>query len=163
METINVKFKGKVWKKLFNFIYVVVAIFFLYHFITVKTMKIINVKFKKNVYSFEEKANDIWELLDCFEHDNIQIQPGFFTDFRTGPKFINWVIPKFSMAFVVHDFLYQTGKVTRKEADIIQDRMLKQDGNFNYVERKLIYLVVRAKGKKYWDYYRAGGTFPYKS
>jgi hypothetical protein len=134
-----------------------------------KDMRIIHVKFRGKSYYFEQRSKDIWELVTPFFcivdyslHLDFYIQRGFLTDFRSGPKFINWFIPKFSMVFVLHDYLYQTGiLLSRKRSDKIQDMLLKEDKNFNYIQRKLIYLVVRITGKKYWNYYRTGGKFPY--
>lgn len=52
----------------------------------------------------------------------ITVPPGFVTDFASVPRFFWRILPPFgrySPAAVVHDYLYATALVTRREADSI--------------------------------------------
>jgi len=60
--------------------------------------------------------------------DRITVPVGFITDFASSPPPIWWLIPpwgKYGKAAVIHDYLYQLGIRTRKEADdIFRESML---------------------------------------
>lgn len=57
-----------------------------------------------------------------YSRDYIRVPAGFVTDFASSPSQIWWLIPpwgRYGKAAVVHDYLYQTQKRSRKEADDI--------------------------------------------
>lgn len=118
---------------------------------------------KGKIYKFKKLDNNTWESLTPIDGYIWYIPVGFLTDFRSGGRFLDRFIPKFSLAFVVHDYLYQRGAVERRGADAIQNDLLKEDPNFNTLQRLAVYAAVRLFGGKYWRYYREGGEFPYKA
>ena len=71
-----------------------------------------------------------WRLIRTFFYDvgregsgdTIKVPTGFVTDFASSPPQIWWLIPpwgKYGKAAIIHDWLYQTGLRTRKQADEI--------------------------------------------
>lgn len=80
------------------------------------------------------------------------VPKGFKTDFATLPVA---AIPllglkfKFSKANVLHDYLYATGKFSRKQCDDIYYRALIKLGTNRY-KAKLAYCAVRLLGEKHY-------------
>lgn len=89
------------------------------------------------------------------------INAGFKTDGASIPRFA-WITtgtpfaPRHIRAAVIHDFLYQTGHVSRKDADDYFKFILREDGVNDYQANKM-YLALRAFGWVAWRRYRKGG------
>ena len=85
--------------------------------------------------------------------DRITVPIGFVTDFASTPPAIWWIIPpwgQYGKAAVIHDYLYQTHKRTRKQADdIFREGMVVLQ--VNPVRVFLMYWAVRLFG---WLAYR---------
>jgi len=71
-----------------------------------------------------------WKLIRPFNYgvgskgsiDRITVPAGFVTDFASSPPPVWFIIPpwgRYGKAAVIHDYLYQTKRRTRKEADLI--------------------------------------------
>lgn len=126
------------------------------------------ISFQDKRFTFEKVGHNQWALQEDFsvrlsEHCHsidITIPKGFLTDFRSGPDFINFIVPKFGMWFVIHDYLYQKGLVSRYRSDMEQHYWMKKE-KVPFFDRVKITIGVRLFGQKYWDYYRSGGEFPY--
>jgi len=90
------------------------------------------------------------------EKITIRIPAGFVTDFASVPRFFWRIVPpwgRYSPAAVVHDYLYASGMVKRAEADRIFLRLMKKLG-VPYWKRHVMYLGVRAGGRKAWNEHR---------
>lgn len=77
-----------------------------------------------------------------------RIDPGFETDFATVPQILQWIVPRtgrYSPAAVVHDYLIATGIVSRRDADGIFRRILRELG-VGPVLRWLMWSAVRIGG-----------------
>lgn len=78
------------------------------------------------------------------------VQAGFETDLASVPRlFWAWFPPNdplYQAPAVVHDHLYRTHEVSRRDADGIFLRQMRELG-VSWVRRRLIYLAVRAGGK----------------
>ena len=82
----------------------------------------------------------------------IQVPIGFVTDFASIPRFARIIIPKlgrFTKSSVVHDYLYQHGSLTRKQADLCFRDGMKELGvsKFRYTA---MYIAVRVFGSFAW-------------
>ena len=101
-----------------------------------------------------------WRLVEPFYYyigklgsDNIvTVPPGFITDFASTPQFLWLWLPywgKYGKAAVVHDYLYQTQKRSRKEADqIFREAMVV--GNTRAWKALVMFLAVRLFGWLSW-------------
>lgn len=81
---------------------------------------------------------------------------GFVTDFASVPRGLWNIFPPFgrySKAAVLHDWLYQTGKVARGEADRIFLECMKELGVPAW-KRWAMYLGLRVGGWAAWNSYR---------
>ena len=90
-------------------------------------------------------------------HRLILVPAGFRTDLASIPRVLWNVLPPVSKAdhaAVIHDFLYQTGGVTRADADAVLNEAMEVAGVAR-VQRWLIYAGVRVGGWKVWNAYRA--------
>ena len=86
-----------------------------------------------------------------------EVPAGVTTDFASVPRLFWRMIPpwgRYSIAAVVHDYLYQTGGVSRKEADRIFLSIMKQL-NVPFWKRQAMYYAVRIGGWKAWNEHRA--------
>jgi hypothetical protein len=108
-----------------------------------------------------------WSLPVRFEHVNRQLkaylnQPlhvnswvipaGFETDFASVPRLFWNILPPiglYTRAAIVHDYLYQTGLVSRKEADLIFLQIMKTD-EVDFFVRHLMYYAVRIFGGRHY-------------
>ena len=93
-----------------------------------------------------------WILLVDFRYYHIKVPAGFRTDLASVPRAI-WSITsspsEAAEAAVVHDYLYATKKVSRKEADqILYDLAKPIVGNYR---ARLAWLLVRLFGKKAYE------------
>jgi len=85
-----------------------------------------------------------------------EVPAGFETDFASVPRFFWRVLPpwdKYSPAAVVHDHLYQTGKVPRVEADKTFLELMEALG-VSWWKRRVMYYAVRAFGWIAWNRHR---------
>lgn len=99
---------------------------------------------------------DKWELLSPLvvvaKDKLVRVPPGFVTDFASVPR-----IPLAFMLFgnvghrsaTVHDYLYQTGQVTREEADAIFKELLAEEGAGS-LRANLMHLGVRLGGASHY-------------
>lgn len=88
----------------------------------------------------------------------IRIPEGFKTDFASIPRVMWRVLPKsgrYDAAGVVHDYLYFTGEVSRKEADRVLVEAAAASG-VGSKTCKIIYAGVRLGGWLPWRKYRHG-------
>lgn len=133
-------------------------------------MKMITkVKFQDKEFEFIKVSDNIWELQSDIDirlsekhHCSLplKINKGFLTDFRTGPKLLDKIVPKKGMWYVIHDCLYQIGiSGCRAAADNEQHYWMKEC-RVPFFTRMAITAGVKLFGQPYWDYYRNGGTFP---
>jgi hypothetical protein len=80
---------------------------------------------------------------------SIVVPKGFKTDYASTPRFLWPIIPpsgKYTMAAVLHDYLYTSGSVTRKIADdIFKEAMISLDVSRWKV--CVMYYAVRVFGK----------------
>ena len=86
----------------------------------------------------------------------IEVPEGFETDFASVPRLFWRVVPpwgRYSPAAVVHDFLYSTGKVSRKEADAIFLELMARLA-VPLWKRYVMYWAVRLFGWFAWDAHR---------
>lgn len=83
----------------------------------------------------------------------IEVPRGFVTDFASIPRFFQRLLPKLDAhigASVVHDWLYRSGIVTRKDADDIFLSLMRRAG-VGWLKRQAMYRAVRCFG---WIGYR---------
>jgi len=83
-----------------------------------------------------------------FLYDGASIPRAFWV--TTGSSFY----PKYRMAACIHDFLYRTGIVSRKEADKIFYLLLKSRKDISRYTAWVLYRGVRAGGWNAWRKYR---------
>jgi len=87
---------------------------------------------------------------------NIVVPTGFETDFASVPRIFWRVVPpwgRYSPAAVVHDYLYATAPVSRKEADKIFLEHMKTL-KVKWWRRKAMYRAVRMGGGFAWNKHR---------
>jgi len=80
------------------------------------------------------------------------VDAGFTTDGASVPRFLWHVLPPFGRylkAAVIHDHLYVTREVSRKDADGIFRRMMREAG-VNKVKRYTMWAAVRLFGWTVW-------------
>jgi hypothetical protein len=84
------------------------------------------------------------------------VPKAFVTDFASVPRFFHRILPqrgRYSPAAVAHDWLYWSGRLSRKQADkVLYDlaRRLK----VRWIDRQLLYWGVRLGGWVAWNAYR---------
>jgi|GEM_PF-5619473 len=120
-------------------------------------------------YEFVPINKNTWELTsdltitlsqEFHQGKTITIPMGFLTDFRSGPGFLNKIVPKTGLWYVIHDWLYRNQISTRHNANHEQNYWMVKY-NVNPKARRKINWAVRSFGSKYWNYYKLGGTYPY--
>ena len=82
----------------------------------------------------------------------IVVPRGFETDFATLPRIAQGIfgkLGKWNRAAILHDWLYRSGLVNRKEADKYFLFWMQQDGTHWFTAR-VFYLAVRLFGGRYW-------------
>ena len=100
------------------------------------------------------------QLIEPFEVEAlghwIRVPSGFITDFASVPRLFWRLIPpwgKYARAAVVHDWLYCSHELSRKESDRVFEHLMKELG-VGWLKRKTMYRAVRAAG---WLPWRKGG------
>ena len=92
--------------------------------------------------------------IDGFRIKYILIEPDFVFDFASTPRFLWSIFPpatgKYTIPATVHDYLYKTKRLARKEADDIFLYLMEQEG-VTLWKRYVLYLGVRLFGGKYYD------------
>ena len=102
-----------------------------------------------------------WRLVAGFGYDvgkkgsgdRITVPVGFITDFASSPSLVWSFIPKwgkYGKAAIIHDFLYQTNRRTRKEADDIFHEAMGVLGVASW-RCFLMYWGVRMVGRLAWN------------
>jgi hypothetical protein len=89
------------------------------------------------------------------------IPEGFLTDFASVPRGLWNLMPPFgryTRAAVLHDWLYQTGVVTRAQADRMFLEAMRQL-DVPAWQRGLMYAGLRIGGHLAWDFYRLEDVF----
>ena len=99
------------------------------------------------------KAKDMYQTTKVMHIEGFKIPQGFPFDGMSAPWALRSFVggpyrPRMVEAVILHDFLYLTKRVKRKEADLIFKKMLKDGGVKGYY---LFYIAVRAFG---WMRYR---------
>jgi len=99
-----------------------------------------------------------WRLLAPLVYrgklDRFVVPAGFDTDFATIPRWA-WGVPGFSpmerhkRAAVLHDYLYRKGTVSRRDADGIFRRVMRETGT-NWITRRVMWGAVRLFGETHW-------------
>lgn len=93
-----------------------------------------------------------WKLKEAFTMRGVVVPKGFETNLASVPK-----IPLIYTIFkdegrkssVIHDYLYSTRSLSRKESDLIFYKCLEEEGVSKF-KRKIMYAAVRLFGKKYY-------------
>ena len=105
-----------------------------------------------------EEGGRFWTLMEPFEFLSeraeriIRVPVGFVTDFASIPRFLWAILPptgRYGKAAVVHDFLYQTGEMSRLDADNTFLEGMEVLG-VPYHRRYTMYWAVRAFGGRYY-------------
>ena len=94
-----------------------------------------------------------WKLSN---NKTISVPVGFTTDLASVPRGFRWLITGHSHTrkpAVVHDYLYAKGYTTRKEADLLFRKGMR-DTNTPAWKREAAYLGVRVGGWVSWNRYR---------
>jgi hypothetical protein len=88
-----------------------------------------------------------------FGGQTIEVPQGFETDFASVPRFFWRIVPpwgRYSPAAVVHDYLYQSGKLARAEADWVFLTLMQRLGVPAW-KRNVMYEAVRLFGGSAWN------------
>lgn len=98
---------------------------------------------KADWWVFTEQA-----LIPC-DTRRVIIPAGYETDYASRPSWVpDWLIPRSglsAMPSAAHDYLCETGIVSRKDADIVFNQLLWEAGVPTW-QRLLMYYYVRAFG-----------------
>ena len=112
--------------------------------------------FRSNLQVEEGRGRCHWFLTAALIYkgtkDEFIVPAGFGTDFASVPRLFWAVFPpygRFTKAAVVHDWLYRTHAVSRKDADGIFHRIMRELGT-KWWRRRLMYLAVRLFGWYGW-------------
>lgn len=112
---------------------------------------------------FEDDGGFPFVLLAALRYDSDELRrtvivpPGFRTDLASIPRVLWNILPpvgKYDAAAVVHDYLYQTGGVSRAQADAVLREAMAVCGVGAFT-RFTIYAGVRVGGLAIWRRYRA--------
>ncbi|MCH9816714.1 MAG: DUF1353 domain-containing protein [Actinomycetia bacterium] len=101
------------------------------------------------------------ELIVRVGADTIVVPEGFVTDYSSIPWFgrslVRW--SRVDIAGVVHDFLYQSGQVSRERADEIwRITAMSGEHSANAVQAWLAWAALRVGGSGAWNSYRSRST-----
>lgn len=83
----------------------------------------------------------------------IIVPEGFEHDLASVPAWVWWLYPPhgpYALDATVHDYLYVTKEVSRKEADLIYYELLKRNPAVSARTARIHYLAVRAGGWTVW-------------
>lgn len=96
-----------------------------------------------------------WRLVHSVTYrgrDTAFVVPGeFLTDFASVPRVLQWLVPRTGRhgpAALVHDYLCRSGAVSRKDADGVFRRILRELG-VGVVLRHLMYAAVRIGSREF--------------
>ena len=95
----------------------------------------------------------LFDLIYKGRRDRFVIPAGFETDLASIPRIFTPLVTKlgpWNTAAVVHDWLYQVQTTTRKDADGIFRRILKEEGVGGF-KRWGMWQAVRLGGWVYWN------------
>lgn len=89
--------------------------------------------------------------------ETITVPEGFVTDLGSVPWYFSWLVSRYgegmTNAYILHDWLYRTGQVSRKDADGLMRRIMREEG-VSWIVRKSAWLGVRAGGWIPWRNHR---------
>jgi len=97
------------------------------------------------------------ELKAIINNKYIVVPKGFTTDFASVPKVLKGLIPfefLYNQIVVIHDYLYSTKIVSRKEADLILKEGLLLLDNYSVkakIYSSIFYSAVRLFGGSHWN------------
>jgi len=101
-----------------------------------------------------------WKLLAPLiyrgRHQELVVPAGFVTDLGSVPWWATWLVPRDDEgrpAYVLHDYHYRTGQVSRRDADGILRRTLRERG-YGRVRRWTAWAGVRLGGWVAWRRWR---------
>ena len=101
-------------------------------------------------------SEDKWHLEDPLIYmgnkDQFLIPEGFETDLASVPRVFQSIFPKnglYTLAAVVHDWLYETKTISRKDADGIFRRIMRESGVGRFT-RYTMWGAVRLFGGFVW-------------
>ena len=93
------------------------------------------------------------EVVEAYTYKNITIPAGFTTDGASIPDWLQNIFdpfePDYLTAAVIHDYLYYTKQVSRKEADKIFLEVMLEMGT-SFWKAHIFYLAVRVFGRAYY-------------
>lgn len=104
-----------------------------------------------------EVDDSYWQLAENLVYqgnaDMFTVPAGFKTDFASVPRALWNIIPPTGLhtkAAVIHDWLYHSKIVTRKDADGIFDRIMRESG-VSSIKRGIMWSAVRLFGGFAWN------------
>lgn len=111
-------------------------------------------------------GSDVWSLVEPFQYltkdgKKITVPRGFTTDLASVPRLpIVWLLfgGQADKAAILHDYLYRTGRVSRKEADRIFREAALEEGE-GALTAWFMWLGVRLFGGKYYRDKKRQGRF----
>lgn len=113
--------------------------------------------FKSNLCVCETNTYNEWRLREPLIYqgnkDKFEVPVDFITDFASVPRVFWNIIPPtgaYTKAAVIHDWLYVTKAVSRKDADGIFRRIMKELKVSRW-RRYLMYSAVRTFGGFVWN------------
>lgn len=92
------------------------------------------------------------KLVYVGKKESFTVPDGFVTDFASTPQWFEGVVPRdgtYIKAAVLHDWLYETKPVSRKDADGIFRRVMREEGT-GVLTRWTMYISVRIFGRSRW-------------
>jgi hypothetical protein len=101
----------------------------------------------------EEVSDGIWRLMSDLKYqgksDSFIVPEGFITDFASVPRLFRWLVPtsgEYTKAAVLHDWLLQTSAVSRRDADGIFRRVMREL-DVQVLRRYVMWAAVRVAGR----------------
>ena len=105
----------------------------------------------------KEGRNQEWELVHDLIYQGARegflVPRTFTTDFASVPRMFWSIIPPtgdYTKAAVIHDWLYVSKEVSRKDADGIFERIMREAG-VNKIKRSVMWAAVRLFGGFIWS------------
>lgn len=95
-------------------------------------------------------------IIMSHEGRSVSVPIGFITDFASIPRIFWAILPpwgRYSLAAIVHDYLYARQITTRRQADDVLLSIMK-GSRVSYIARYLIYYAVRIFGSIAWKRYQ---------
>lgn len=94
----------------------------------------------------DEKFILVQSLMYKGKDQTFEVPPGHYTDFASVPKVFTWLIPRYgayTRAAILHDYFCDTDIVSRRDADGLFRRILRELG-VSFVRRWMMWGAVRA-------------------